>query len=362
MAVICFSSLKGGVGKTTLSLSVASAFAERGCETLLIDLDPAEHASRFFWQNEEELHEVKESPLARLFLAAGDGMQDTAPAGESLIETALSANIPLVKSVRSRFAILPAGPELRHFLWGKGSRAFKSYFPRLLEELNSSYDYVIIDTPPDYNVLTRNAIAAADLVVVPIDPSIMSINCLERLVASCSHIQGPTWSIMRTMVNRQASRVQKMSQKRLNEKLTLRSGDSCPDEDDDDFADFDLQDADGLLAMFDKDNGKSAAPSPAQDAKTSGSHDSPIYLLNSVVYRTEEQNKLGFLGKTAFDVRTAAKLAQQYLDLARELEQILSYDAEPINVVDNFLPNALEQMQASCTEWEPVSKYRSTSY
>ena len=45
MGVVCFSSLKGGVGKTTVSLNVASAFAARGCETLLIDLANASEAN-----------------------------------------------------------------------------------------------------------------------------------------------------------------------------------------------------------------------------------------------------------------------------------------------------------------------------
>ena len=376
MAVICFSSLKGGVGKTTLSLSVASAFAKRDCQTLLIDLDPAEHASRFFLQNQEKSQEEQKSPLAHLFLslsetALGSGVFDNHSSGiiserppvDSLIDEAVSLGVPLIKSVRPRFSLLPAGSELRHFLWGKGSRAFKRLFPKLLEELNSSYDYIIIDTPPDYNVLTRNAIASADLAVVPIDPSVMSIDCLERLVAQCSHIQGPVWSIMRTMVNRQASKVQKLSQQRLSEKLSLRSGTSTSD-DDDDFSDFDLQNTDDLLRMFDDTSRSSAAPNIGPAANTAQQQDSPIYLLNSVIYRTEEQNRLSFLRKTAFDLKSSAKLAQQYMELARELEQILSYavEEEPITLPDDFLPNAFEQADRSASDWEPVAKYRSTGF
>ena len=52
--------------------------------------------------------------------------------------------------------------------------------------------------------------------------------------------------------------------------------------------------------------------------------DNPIYLLNSLVYRTEQQNKLTFIGKTAFDSKGTNRLAEQYLSVAKEVEDILS--------------------------------------
>ena len=77
MGVICFASLKGGVGKTSLSLNTAGAFAKRGCETLLIDLDPSGHSSRYFQAKSLRKTTPMESPLARLFLSGEIDLQDS---------------------------------------------------------------------------------------------------------------------------------------------------------------------------------------------------------------------------------------------------------------------------------------------
>jgi cellulose biosynthesis protein BcsQ len=348
MAVLCFSSLKGGVGKTTLSVSVAGAFAKRGCETLLIDLDPAEHASRFFDEKLQRARRLHESPLARLFLGYEFGSEES-DNHESIVEKAMEVGLPLISPVRERLALLPAGPELRHFLWGKGAQVFKSLFPRLLDELNCSYDYVIIDTPPDYNVLTRNSIASSELVVVPVDSSAMSIHCLEELVDSCAHIKGPIWSIVRTMVNRQASRVHQLSTERLQENLFVRSSDDCVDEDD--FLSTELADPDRFFSMLDAGEAD-AVPGFSSRQSKAEQPDSPIYLLNSSIYRTEQQNRLTFLGKTAFDLKSTVHLANQYLTLARELEQMLSMaselGADSFPLIENLLPQQSEDPEERC--------------
>ena len=70
MGIICFTSLKGGVGKTSLSSNVAHAFTQRGATTLLIDLDPTGHATRLFrTPSEKDIADI-ESPLARFLLSS----------------------------------------------------------------------------------------------------------------------------------------------------------------------------------------------------------------------------------------------------------------------------------------------------
>lgn len=348
MAVICFGSLKGGVGKTSLSVNVAHAFAERGCETLLIDLDPMGHASRFFRQRCDL--EQCESPLARLFLgsdllaaadkpAAGGGV----PENVNLVERAIAEQIPLVVPVRDRLALLRSGPELRYFLWGRGARAFKQFFQKLIEELHCSYDYIVIDTPPDFNVLTRNALASSELVVVPVDSSAMSIHCLEEIIASTGHIKGPRWAIVRSMVTKQASRMQRLTSTRLQETLQLQSPQQAAQAHDDPYADeedVDISNPESFIELVERrERGRAQETAPVSDAPPP-SDEQPILLLNSVVYRSEQQNRMTFLGATAFDSKGDKALREHYGGIAREVDFILSIgvDDDPLLDVQSEFP------------------------
>ncbi len=339
MGVICFGSLKGGVGKTSLSVNVAHAFAERGCEVLLIDLDPMGHASRFFRAAKNGAPKKEsvssESPLARLFL--GCDLEAQSVEAANIVEVALTNHVPLVQPVRPRLALMPSGPELRHFLWGRGARLFRDFFPKLIRELSCSYDYIIIDTPPDFNILVRNAIAASDIVVVPVDSSAMSIHCLEEIVSSAAHIKGPCWAIVRSMVTRQASRMQRLTSDRLRENLQVkdtRSEDPADDADD-------LTDPAHFISLLERreleNRAQGRGGNKSEGSKPEG--DGPIYLLNSLIYRSEAQNKLSFSGRTAFDSSGDSMLREHYSAVAAEIEQILSLgaDSDPLlDINENF--------------------------
>lgn len=342
MSSISFASLKGGVGKTSLSLNVAHALAVRGCQTLLIDFDPTAHATRFFRTRFE-----------------GDCWPHEAALTRSLIAEEQEEPGSMIIPVRPQLDLLPGGSELRYLMWGRGARAFCTHFPRLYAELKSEYDYIIFDTAPEYNVLTRNAIALSELVAMPVDSSEMSIYALEELIENASHIKGPSWVIIRSMVSKSASRIHQMSGTRLGKNLNLKPGSDLEPEEEDEFDSTDGEPADmfsflencadlnGSPRLAEKDfSGKvGKGPSsrnetvrngvhlpktpPANGTATRAQSGDPIYLLNSVIYRTEIQNRLSFLGKTAFEDRSAARLAQQYLTLAKELEQLLSLVADP---------------------------------
>lgn len=287
MSVVCFGSLKGGVGKTSLSINVAHAFAATGATVLLLDLDPMGHASRFFTINSSSIGTNVESSLARLFI--GEEWDLEGVEKHCILARAHDQGIKVVESVREGLDLVASGPELRHFLWGRGARLFKTLFPLLIREFSMVYDHVVIDTPPDFNVLMRNAIGVSDMVVVPVDSSAMSIHCLEEIVSSAAHIKKPRWAIIRSMVNKQASRVQKMTRNRIEANLSIEETGVSTNEVED---------------------------------------DSPIYLLNSVVYRSELQNRLSFLGKTAFDDASAANLKSLYEAVALEIENLPALNSE----------------------------------
>lgn len=364
MGVICFSSLKGGVGKTTLALNVAAAFAERGGETLLIDLDPTAHTTRFFTRIKSG-EALSEAPLASLLLAPGvaqmssmkksaspveefqngqvnvsqsldePGKLQLASDSKSLVDFSVKSKIHLLREVRKNLVLLPGGAELRHFLWGKGANLFKLLFARLIKELKPSFDYIVIDTPPDFSVLVRNALAISDLIVVPVDGSAMSIDCLNQLAVDAAHIKGPEWCIVRSMVSKQASKLRKISESKIKENLQVKEfvEDDDADDEDDAYCSNDVSPS--------TSNSRASEFLEFVDEASRGSqHEvqpdaSPIYLLDSVVYRSEEQNKLSFAAKTAFESRQASKLALQYKCLARELDALLMLCEDRKNLMDD---------------------------
>ena len=314
MGVFCFASLKGGVGKTSLAINVSHAFAKRGCRTLLIDCDPACHSTQYFPESRKT---TSYSPLARLLLskAGSDANLDQDFADDQDLDS--SQEEPFIARVRDDFDLLLSGKELAHLLWGKGAKTFRMFFPTLLAELKDVYDHIVIDTPPDYNVLTRTALGVADVVAVPIDPSEMSINSLEELVSSARHIEGPTWSIVRTMINRQASRIQRLSSERVGMNLNIQAADYDEDEVPEEF----LGSTEEFIEMLHQREAE------FEGSNSTGRSD-PIFLLDGVVSRTEQQNRLSYLGKTSFDLRATRTLAEQYLSIARELDDLLAVESE----------------------------------
>ena len=225
----------------------------------------------------------------------------------------------LLIKARPDLDILASGEELRHFLWGRGNQLFARYFPKFIKNLKLEYDHVVIDTPPDFNTLTRNALAAADVVIVPVDASEMSIFSLEELLLSAQHLERPTWGICRTMVNKKAQKSQRLSTARLSERLDMQSIEEVLDDE------FDVEDPTAFVDMlqsWEKNRSVPRREIVGKNGKTAP--DKPLFLLRSLIYRSEVQNQLTFHGKTALDSRQTVALAEQYLSVAKEVESLLT--------------------------------------
>jgi len=165
------SSLKGGVGKTTVALGLASAAFSRGLRTLVVDLDPQSDVST--------------------------GM-DVNPDGYANISDVLEKP----KSVRS--AIAPSGWNQHHegsidLLIGSPSAInFDGPHPSIreiwkLEEaltvVESDYDLVIIDCSPSLNALTRTAWAASDRVLVVTEPGLFAVSAADRALRAIEEVR-----------------------------------------------------------------------------------------------------------------------------------------------------------------------------
>lgn len=189
MKVVAIINHKGGVGKTTLTANIGAGLAARGQKVLLVDLDAqASLTVSFFTQNEwtDELLPAKtikhwydgvgtdgamsdpfgllaEPPRVAGKLRRNSGHLDLIAAHRDLadVETALAARL---MSEPTDFATLHS--RLR------GALSHKSL---------SEYDVVLIDCAPNFGLIAKNAVAAADMLLIPTKPDYLSTNGIDSL-------------------------------------------------------------------------------------------------------------------------------------------------------------------------------------
>jgi chromosome partitioning protein len=162
-ALIAICNQKGGVGKTALTINLGAALAEQGRNVLLVDLDPQGHLTEGVGVKELYLEEKN-----TLF----DAMTDHKSAGTNLIH-----HIP-----HEKFDIIPSNYQMaliEQKLFMTRNREHK--LRELLNEVSASYDFVLIDCPPNLGNLTDNALNAARRVVVPIQAETSSVRALDLL-------------------------------------------------------------------------------------------------------------------------------------------------------------------------------------
>jgi len=155
--VIAFANQKGGVAKTTTTLNLGVAFAERGLKVLCIDLDPQGN------------------------LTMSQGMNPDAI--ERSMFDVLVHRLPIEEVIEPReidvavASIDLAGAELALSSQIGRERTLQ----KALEPIRSRYDYILIDTPPSLGLLTINAFVAATGVIVPVQTEYLSLRGLVQL-------------------------------------------------------------------------------------------------------------------------------------------------------------------------------------
>ena len=157
---------KGGVGKTTTSINLAAALAIVGNNTLLIDLDPQGNASTGVGIDIKDRDNTIYEALIKKNIDA------------SFIK---KTSIPLLSIITSSIDLSAAEIELVH----EEDREY--ILKNILKDLN--YDLIIIDCPPSLGLLTINALAAADSVIIPSQCEFFALEGLSHLLKTISLVK-----------------------------------------------------------------------------------------------------------------------------------------------------------------------------
>ena len=159
MKVIAAYNIKGGVGKTATAVNVAYLAARDGYRVLLWDLDPQAAASFLFRVRPK----VKGGGKALI-------------AGKRPVDDAIKA------TDFDNLDLLPADFTYRHLdLHLDGERKSATRLRSLLTPLRREYDLVVLDCPPSISLLSENVLHAADLLLVPLIPTTLSVRTLDQL-------------------------------------------------------------------------------------------------------------------------------------------------------------------------------------
>lgn len=182
MQTLSFINQKGGVGKTTSAIEIASRLADKQKKILCIDADPQGNMTYIYGFAPDSIKH---------------GLKDVFDGAISIKQAAVSTNenTDLVPN-----NILMANAD-RQYIGINSMRILK----KALQDVSLEYDYCIIDSPPTLGIINWNVLIASDYIVVPVNANALSIQGLHALAETISEVkenENPSLSILGVLVTR----------------------------------------------------------------------------------------------------------------------------------------------------------------
>lgn len=195
MHIVSVINYKGGVGKTTLTANMAGELAYRGYDVLMIDLDP--QASLTFSFLDPEMWRREVAPVKTIKNWFATKKKEREKNFNKLIITPDAVNDALdgrgkLDLVSSHLDLINVDLDLATSLTAASPQQMGENYVKVHRHLKEgldqipdvAYDYVIIDCPPNFNIVTKCAIVASDYVLIPAKPDYLSTMGIDYLQAS----------------------------------------------------------------------------------------------------------------------------------------------------------------------------------
>ncbi len=171
--ILAVANQKGGVGKTTTTVSLAGLLAEQGYNTLVVDLDPHGSLTSYFGYDPETITSGVFDLYQRI---ANKQSPDT----DSVIKDTRFENL----------SILPASTALATLEKQLGGRnGMGLVLSQSLKQMEQEYDFVIIDCPPMLGMLMINALACCEQLIIPVQTEYLAIKGLQRMMRTLKMIE-----------------------------------------------------------------------------------------------------------------------------------------------------------------------------